>query len=152
MLKSKLSRGLDRKRRQKSKSVEPAEVLETKMLLSAASSTGHFAQAEMVNARVVNGSETSDYEAVGIVNGGCTGTLISPTHVLTAAHCTEGVADRRGTFEVGGREYNTTDIVDHPNYDPNNFSEGYDLSVMTLAEPVPGIAPYEIYRLSLIHI
>jgi len=47
------------------------------------------AQNDTRETRVVNGQPTSDYPAVGIVNDGCTGTLIGSNAVLTAAHCME---------------------------------------------------------------
>ncbi|MFK7820787.1 MAG: proprotein convertase P-domain-containing protein [Planctomycetaceae bacterium] len=146
MLKSKLSRRVARKRRATSPRVQSAELLETKVLLSAASTDIQQGSSSEVTARIVNGNETSAYEAVGIVNNGCTGTLISPTHVLTAAHCTEGVGDRRGTFDVGGETYRTSDIIDHPDYNPNRFDVGYDISIMELDRPVTGITPMEIFR------
>lgn len=146
MLKSKLSRRVARKRKATSPRVQSAEVLETKVLLSAASSDVQSGSSSEVTARIVNGNETSAYEAVGIVNNGCTGTLISPTHVLTAAHCTEGVGDRRGTFDVDGETYRTSDIIDHPDYNPNRFDVGYDISIMELDRPVTGVEPMEILR------
>ncbi len=102
-------------------------------------------------ARIVNGTSTSDYRAVGIVNNGCTGTLIAADVVLTAAHCVEGerggfIGDTEGTFEVNGQTYGTTKITVHPNYDPNNFGAGNDIAIMKLDRPVNGITPVEINR------
>ena len=60
---------------------------------------------EVVLPRIINGQPTDDYEAVGVVGstlwgGFGTGTLIGPTHVLTAAHVA-GEIDRAtdGIFE-----------------------------------------------------
>ena len=51
---------------------------ETQPAMVGSQSAGHVASGPV--AYIVNGQVTSNYESVGNVNEGCTGTLISPTH------------------------------------------------------------------------
>ena len=94
--------------------------------------------------RIVNGQQTSDYESVGIVNNQCTGTVIAPNAVLTAAHCIpQNPAEGGQTFEVGGRTYEAERVVVHPDY---NSNLDIDLAVMILKQNVVGVEPTAINR------
>ncbi|GAB2860146.1 serine protease [Streptomyces deserti] len=73
----------------------------------------------------------------------CGGTLVSPTKVVTAAHCMVG-RTTSNTRVVGGRTYrNGTDgtvsqvsrIWIHPNY--TTATRGEDVAVLTLSTPMP---------------
>jgi hypothetical protein len=105
-------------------------------------------------ARIVDGQNTSDFPAVGMVgdlSGGYgSGTLISPIHVLTAGHCAvdgngNAMADTSGTFEVNGRVYQTERVFLHPDYD--DWTLANDIAIFQLSEPVTGVSPEMINRL-----
>lgn len=104
-------------------------------------------------ARIVDGQNTSAFPAVGMVgdlSGGYgSGTLISPFHVLTAGHCAvdgngNAMADATGTFEVGGRVYQTERVYLHPDYD--DWTLANDIAIFQLSERVVGISPEMISR------
>jgi hypothetical protein len=73
----------------------------------------------------------------------CTGTLISPTVFLTAAHCDQGVSRVAVTFDSNyvapGTTYWGTWHAD-PNYNKAQ-SDPQDLAVVVLDAPVTGIEP-----------
>lgn len=68
----------------------------------------------------------------------CTGTVIAPTKVLTAAHCVAGNAKFRVFFgtsvNVGGRRIGVTKAVAHPGYRASVLNVN-DVAVLTLASP-----------------
>ncbi len=74
----------------------------------------------------------------------CTGTLISPTVFLTAAHCDQGVSSVAVTFDPaydssGGTTYLGTWYAD-PNYNRSQ-NDPQDIAVVVFGEAVPGITP-----------
>lgn len=101
--------------------------------------------------RVVNGREPVPGEMTGLVfirAGGslCSGTLVDPTHVITAAHCAHTRPPNSitvGTTTTGAlpiTAWSPVSAVDvHPEYDSTTFEN--DIAVLTLPIRLQGAEP-----------
>lgn len=71
-------------------------------------------------------------ELVGI----CTGTFLTPTHVLTAGHCFEVPGATAAEIWTGGTSVHSKSISIHPKFNLRNRISMYDVAIVELAEGV----------------
>jgi len=102
-----------------------------------------------VQPRILHGTPTTGFPEVGVVGirqqndrlATCSGTLIAPTVVLTAAHCLVDAVDAAAVFvpEVGPRlEMLSSGFVVHPEYQGRPFA---DIALVFLSSPAGSILP-----------
>lgn len=124
-----------------------------------------FAPAAGASTRIVGGHSTSDGDfpwQVALVTAGaptaaagfvCGGTLVAPTLVLTASHCTAGesasdlqvIANRRNlSDDASGSVVAVAGISTDPDSDLTGSYPRNDLSLLVLDTPVPSATPLPI--------
>lgn len=87
-----------------------------------------------------------DYDSRGTSYAFCTGTLISPTVMLTAAHCNPGTERVKVTFEAvvqNAAVMYTGRYVPHPNYRAGQ-DDPHDIAVIVFDRAITGITPSKL--------
>jgi secreted trypsin-like serine protease len=100
---------------------------------------------------VVGGRDVAAGDYPWLVAGpGCTGALIAPDRMLTAAHCVRGSSPGRLRWYLGaisrgrGRPVRIAAIASDPGFAPESGVSGHDVALLRLAQPVGDVAPLRV--------